>query len=258
MGFYKEPKNEKLKNKKNYYKQGTNMKKRKIKVSKKKLVGKKRLPMSRHAKRLIKKKMEKVLTRKFLKKQSIKKRIKKFIPQHITPKKVIDVIEQEEKEALTKFLESSSVREILINLGGENALAIVRGFENPMTDEDLSKKLNIRISDVRYVLNRLHNAGLVEYRREKDGKTGWYHYKWIVHRKKIIKWVDNAYNQKINPSFDPEKEYYSCNNCGSETIFEFSHAYEFGFKCPICGDGLEYVEKKENRETPGTQCLYGG
>ena len=75
-------------------------------------------------------------------------------------------------------LASAAARQQLIEMGGENTITIIREFDKDMSDEELARKTSIKASDVRVVLNRLHNHGLFSYTRVRDKDSGWYSYIW--------------------------------------------------------------------------------
>ena len=75
-------------------------------------------------------------------------------------------------------LTSAAARQQLIEMGGENTIDIIREFDKDMSDEELAKKTGIKASDVRVVLNRLHNYGFFSYTRVRDRDSGWYSYIW--------------------------------------------------------------------------------
>jgi transcription factor E len=171
--------------------------------------------------------------------------IKKKKSLKIVSKKTVITPEQKaELEKLHQILSDSFVRQMLIEIGGENALVIVRNFYGNHSDEELSKRLELRISDVRATLNKLHNEGLVKYARTKDSETGWYSYAWTLNRNRIVEWVAQ-YSQKANGmNGDDGIDYYFCPSCGLSSIIEFEEAHDNEFKCGKCTKSLEFVEEQ--------------
>jgi len=155
-------------------------------------------------------------------------------------------IDKEREAALMKkvvtILSDSRVRQNLIGIGGENALAIVRNFTGNQSDDDLAKKLKIKISDVRATLNKLHNEGLVNYIREKDSETGWYSYSWSLNHDRMERWASNNVGLKID--FGSESEYYFCPACGTESITNFESASTCEFRCERCNKMMEFIDEK--------------
>jgi transcription initiation factor TFIIE subunit alpha len=162
----------------------------------------------------------------------------------VSSSKTISTEQKLELEKLHGILSDSFVRQMLIEVGGENALVIVRNFYGAHSDEELSKNLSLRISDVRATLNRLHNEGLVKYKRAKDPETGWYSYAWTLNQDRIVKWVANFAQKHNGTSEEDGIDYYFCPKCGLNSIIEFEHAHESEFKCGKCLKPLEFVEEE--------------
>ena len=89
------------------------------------------------------------------------------------------------KSARLAVLASAVARQQLIEMGGENTIDIIREFDRDMSDEELARKTGIKASDVRVVLNRLHNHGLFSYTRVRDKDSGWYSYIWKMSENKL-------------------------------------------------------------------------
>jgi len=149
-----------------------------------------------------------------------------------------------ELEHLHRILSDAYVRQMLIEIGGENALEIVRHFYGSHSDEELAKKLSLRISDVRATLNKLHNKGLVYYAREKDSETGWYSYSWSLNKDRIVRWVSECAGKGSQAGCENGNDYYICPTCGIGSIIGFEAASEKEFRCHRCNKSLEFVEEE--------------
>lgn len=147
-------------------------------------------------------------------------------------------------QGILKILGDACVRQNLIEIGGENALAIVRNFYGNCSDEELAKKLKIKISDVRATLNKLHNEGLVNYIREKDSETGWYSYSWSLNHGRMEKWA-NSQSMNINPHNSEGIDYYFCPSCGASSVTNFESAADIEFRCESCNRMLEFLDEKK-------------
>jgi len=161
--------------------------------------------------------------------------------------KKLQQIEREEISRLNSVLQDSYARQLLIDLAGENSLEIVRNFRGNPSDEDIAKKLKIKISDVRATLNKLHSAGLVNYFRDKDNETGWYSYSWNLNRSKIQNWVEESIQDK-HKEFLESGDHYFCVECGLESIKPFESATEVKFKCHSCDKDLEFLDVEKLNE----------
>ncbi|MFH1520242.1 MAG: hypothetical protein ABID61_01215 [Candidatus Micrarchaeota archaeon] len=155
------------------------------------------------------------------------------------------VEEHKRMQKVSKILSDAGVRQNLIEVGGENALAMVKNFQGNNSDDDLAKKLKIKISDVRATLNKLHNEGLVNYIREKDSETGWYSYSWTLNHERIEKW---AIMQSGRYGLNENSDYYFCPSCGTASITNFESASGIDFRCEKCNRLLEFVDEKKLNE----------
>lgn len=174
---------------------------------------------------------------------------------------VVTPEQKAELEKLHQILSDSFVRQMLVEIGGENALVLVRNFYGNHSDEELSKRLELRISDVRATLNKLHNEGLVKYARSKDSETGWYSYAWTLNRDRIVDWVAQYSLKATGMNGKEGIDYYFCPSCGLSSIIEFEMAHGSDFKCHKCTKSLEFVEERhfasinqllrKNNENPG-------
>ena len=144
---------------------------------------------------------------------------------------------------LLTLLGDARIRQFLIDAGGEHTLEIVKAFSKELSDDDLAKKLKIKISDVRATLNKLHNIGVVQYNRYKDSETGWFSYFWSLNMEKTKGWVDEQMLKDSAPSDISSSEYYYCPKCGTESIYEFAAASDYSFRCPLCNRALEFVDE---------------
>jgi len=160
-------------------------------------------------------------------------------------KEELIILSKEDMEKLAEILSRPFIRQLLVDLGGENAIAIIRNFDRSSSDEDIAKKLKIKISDVRAALNKLHSEGLVVYNRYKDGETGWYSYSWYLNKEKMEKWADEHTKRFEAESRNNNEEFYVCPFCGVSTIVNFHDAFERSFKCDVCNKQLEFLDDEK-------------
>ncbi len=151
---------------------------------------------------------------------------------------------KEMSRELQETLAKADVRHWLINLGGENALEVIKNLNDVPNDDELAKKLKIKVSDVRASLNKMHNEGLVSYIRDKNSETGWYSYTWALNEKKIQKWVAEK-NSSYCEAYMPKEGIvlYFCKDCGLESTVKFEVASEYSFKCPTCSSALDFLDE---------------
>ena len=157
------------------------------------------------------------------------------------------------KETYSKTIRSvvlanANARQVLIDMGGENTIDIIREFDKDMSDEELAKRTGIRASDVRVVLNRLHSQGLFAYTRVRDRDSGWYSYIWRMNEAKLREFGDHFSQEQPAEAVESfEGDMYVCSNCSPGKLVKFEDAAGMRFKCATCGSDLEFLEKTRPR-----------
>lgn len=193
----------------------------------------------------IKAKIVKIKEKKLTKKEIRKKEEELRVARAIAEKAAFYI---KNLEKINGILTSAFARQSLVNLAGENSLAIIRNFDKNVSDDDISKKLKLKISDVRATLNKLHGAGLVTYLRDKNSETGWYSYTWMASADKIDRWIaERLEERRLNASSGGE-EHYFCASCGINSIHTFESAYSCFFKCNLCSKDLEFLDDMKREE----------
>jgi len=138
-------------------------------------------------------------------------------------------------------------------LGEEGATIMNLLSQQPLTDEEITKKTHLRVNLVRKILYKLHELKIATYRGVRDKKTGWYVYHWCIHperidallwkrRRKALQLLDQRLRYELSTMF------FRCRNEGHPKL-TFDVATEYGFKCPDCGDTLEHIDNSQVVET---------
>ena len=105
----------------------------------------------------------------------------------------------------------------------------------------IAKKLGLTINQVRNILYKISDYGLVSSIRKKDKKKGWYTYFWKIEilkaleflRENLIKKIDNIEHQIKSRE---TKRFYVCERCHIELNEE--NALLNNFTCNECGSLL--------------------
>lgn len=133
------------------------------------------------------------------------------------------------------------LNEILSNVVGRQASDLVNllvGKKN-VNEFIIAKKLKLTINQVRNILYRLSDAGLVSFTRKKDKRKGWYTYFWTLNIEKslellksnLCKELELLKNQLRNRE---SKRFYFCNTCKTEVNEETALLHSF--TCSECGE----------------------
>ena len=136
------------------------------------------------------------------------------------------------------------VQDFLRNVGGEPAVGVASICERKgkrVTDEELAKKMRLKVTEIRTVLNRLHYRGIACYRKTKNKKSGWYNYTWEIKKRRVIELVLEEQKESIEKleakqDFGKNYSFFNCKN--SCDLVPFEIAAEYQFKCPECGETM--------------------
>ncbi|MGQ4833298.1 MAG: transcription factor E [Candidatus Asgardarchaeia archaeon] len=120
-----------------------------------------------------------------------------------------------------------------------------------LSDDEISQIIGIRVNDVRRILYRLYEYGILMYRRARDPETNWFIYYWRLNpagfldslrrrHERLVKLLKERLNYEENNMF------YICKNKCS--ILTFDEAIENSFKCPVCGGPLEFYDNSLIKE----------
>ena len=147
-----------------------------------------------------------------------------------------------------------ATQSFLEKIGGPYAPEIVKIYEKknkPITDEDIEKKIKLKITEIRTILNRLHYRGIAEYQKKRNEKTGWYIYSWDIKISRIAQLLIaelEEHSKKLENQLNFESGYtfFNCKKKCSPLVFEI--AAEYHFRCPQCGQVMSQSDNTENLE----------
>jgi transcription initiation factor TFIIE subunit alpha len=146
------------------------------------------------------------------------------------------------------------VQDFLDILGGKETIELVKICEKKrkaFTDEELSKKLDKKVTEIRAILNKLHFRGITTYQKTRNQKTGWYNYTWELNKARIAELIidkQNDYLSKLNEKKSLEEEYhfFDCKDCPERLPFEI--AAEYRFICPSCGSKMDTLSNPKMKK----------
>jgi len=133
------------------------------------------------------------------------------------------------------------VKEVVGNLVGKPAEDIVDLLDSKkyINEFIIAKKLGLTINQIRNILYKISDYGLVSSLRKKDKKKGWYTYFWKIEELKsleflkqnILKQMEQFSNQIKSRE---TKQFYTCEKCNIE--FNEENALLHEFTCNECGE----------------------
>jgi transcription initiation factor TFIIE subunit alpha len=152
------------------------------------------------------------------------------------------------KKSIVNFM---IVQDFLRKIGGEETISLVKLCENKRkstTDEEIGKKIPLKITEIRTILNKLHFQGIACYQKTRNNKTGWYSYTWEIKPDRIAELILEQQEEEIlkleqKISFEQNYDFFGCKK-GCD-YFPFEIAAEYQFKCPECGKTMETIDNSK-------------
>jgi transcription initiation factor TFIIE subunit alpha len=136
------------------------------------------------------------------------------------------------------------VKDLLDTIGGEEVIQLVKICEKKrkkVTDEEISKKMKKKVTEIRAILNKLHYRGIACYQKSRNQKTGWYNYTWEIKKDRIAEiiseqQVENLEKLEQKKNLEADYSFFDCGKCNHREVFEI--AAEYNFLCPDCGGSM--------------------
>ncbi len=159
------------------------------------------------------------------------------------------------KEEIYELLSNPIIQQILLDIldddiNGFNVLETLMEITE-VSDDEISRHLDLKLNTVRKLLYKLYDARLVDYTREKDEETNWYSYTWratfkklpIVARKKMEEMLKEFKEQL---KIEENTMFFQCKSCDFRCPFDY--AMDIGFRCVQCGNSLEEYDNRKDIE----------
>lgn len=120
---------------------------------------------------------------------------------------------------------------------GELFIIILPYLKRPVSAEYISKKIRVKPSRIRAVLNKLFNHNLIDYKRCFDDDTGKYTYVWTLKKEKLKSFLKE--NSKPASDFVEHETVYDFVCTGCKQGYDFDTASDYSFKCYKCGSFID-------------------
>jgi transcription initiation factor TFIIE subunit alpha len=136
------------------------------------------------------------------------------------------------------------VREYFRRMIGDEGVHILESIPGgEITDEEIARRSDTKLTAVRKVLYVLYESRIAEYRTERDDTTGWITYWWSFNHGNIRRLMEEEADATLKGlqeqlKYEREGEFYRC-NCQS-VLFE--EAAERDFWCEECESKFEYFD----------------
>ncbi len=142
------------------------------------------------------------------------------------------------------------LKEIIIEIAGKQAgdiLNVLSGKKD-VNEFLIAKKLKLTINQVRNILYKLANFGLVSFTRKKDKRKGWYTYFWTLDAEKALELMNKKLEKEIlglrqTLKSRETKRFYICKTCKTDISEETALLHNF--TCQECGEVYELADNKK-------------
>jgi transcription factor E len=193
------------------------------------------------------KKIVKKTAKKFKK---VVKKVKKEKSRGVSKKRPEAISQKNEQEVVDKDNRLELLRSISMIVAGKNTapIADILIDKENVNEFLIAKKLDLTINQIRNVLYKLSDDGLVSFVRKKDKKKGWYTYFWtfdvekafLLLRKYVLRDIESLEHDLGSRK---SKRYYK--SPGINIEYSEERALELDFVCPETG---EIMELKDNSQ----------
>jgi len=146
-------------------------------------------------------------------------------------------------------MQTKLLKEIVIEIAGKQAgdiLDVLVGKKD-VNEFLIAKKLKLTINQVRNILYKLANFGLVSFTRKKDKRKGWYTYFWTLNTGKALELMDKKLEKEIlslgqKLKSRETKRFYVCKTCKTDVSEETALLHNF--TCQECGEVYELADNR--------------
>ena len=158
-------------------------------------------------------------------------------------------VSEEDATKIKEIMGKQCFADFIARNVGKRAMDVINTIHTPQTDEKVATDLNIKINEVRRMLNVLDSYGVARYDTNKDSK-GWLTFEWYLNTEKLLE-LDNAIsNKKPDSNYKLQEDcndFFFCTKCYDEqkVILPFDAAFEREFKCDNCGGKLRLLNRTE-------------
>jgi len=152
---------------------------------------------------------------------------------------------------IDEMINNKEFSDYIIKNVGRKAIDILSTLNEPLSDEELASKLDIKINEVRRILNTLNTYGITKYDTLKD-KNGWLTFKWYINTNNIERLKKTISESNKSAKYrlpDGCNDFFVCDTCfeKNKVLFPFDTAVEIKFKCD-CGGNLVRVSKEDAQQ----------
>ncbi len=150
------------------------------------------------------------------------------------------------------------IEEHILKIAGTKGLMVAQMLEfGPMKESDIIEKISAFIDkkEAHRVLYAMRDGKVANYIEEQvripDKRNPWVQYSWFLTLDDTLFEIYNKEEVVLNNihntiEYEKTNNFYCCQKKCMKMIFD--DAYSAGFRCPVCGEKMEYYENKHALE----------
>ena len=149
------------------------------------------------------------------------------------------------------LVDDDTIIELATLIGGEEAGKVTKYLlKKPgITDEALSAILKLDVREIRRILHKLNEQGILYYELTRDKETGHRIFKWYVGQEQVIGFIITNLKkilERLREKLEYERthQFYWCGAPGHRKLL-FEEAVDKLFRCPICDKPLQPYDNSE-------------
>tara|TARA_Y100000310_G_scaffold130751_2_gene129874 strand:+ start:6574 stop:7446 length:873 start_codon:yes stop_codon:yes gene_type:complete len=138
-------------------------------------------------------------------------------------------------------MQKEFLKDVIVYIAGKQAEDLVSYMDDKKYINEflIAKKLGITINQLRNILYKLSDEGIVSSVRKKDKRKGWYTYFWKIEVLRSLYFLKEIFDKRIDQVLRQiesrqKKNFYICEGCKIELSEE--NALLQDFTCTECGD----------------------
>ncbi|MCS7125516.1 MAG: hypothetical protein NZ929_01185 [Aigarchaeota archaeon] len=154
-------------------------------------------------------------------------------------------------DGMLLHIDEDTIIELAVLVGGENAGQIMKNLlKKPgITDEELSRLLQVDVRDVRKILHKLNEQGILHYELAREKDTGHRIFRWYVGQEQVTGFIITNMKkilERLEDRLEYERahQFYWCGTRGCRKL-PFEEALDNLFKCPVCGKQVQPIDNEE-------------
>ena len=142
------------------------------------------------------------------------------------------------------IIEKETIIKLAKLVGGDDAARVMKLLlrKPGIVDEEIASRLKLDVREIRKILHKLNEIGILHYELTRDKETEHRIFKWYVQQEQITGFILTNMEKildRLREKLESEKnnQFYWCGTLGHPRLL-FDEAMDKLFRCPVCGKPL--------------------